>query len=125
MDRRGRLAGADFIRALACLLVLAHHLVLRLDLGKLSPSLRPTFEFFRFGNYGVSLFFVLSGFLLARPFWSALDRGLPPPSLKIDAQPVFCRDIGWRLSSHSASASRFSTFRSTGSSSAVSSPVFS
>jgi peptidoglycan/LPS O-acetylase OafA/YrhL len=85
MDRRGRLAGADFIRALACLLVLAHHLVLRLDLGKLSPFLRPTFEFFRFGNYGVSLFFVLSGFLLARPFWSALDRGLPPPSLKIYA----------------------------------------
>ncbi|PZM09554.1 acyltransferase family protein [Rhizobium tubonense] len=85
MDRTGRMAGVDFTRALACLMVLVHHLVLRLNFDKLSPEQLPAFEFSRFGNYGVSLFFVLSGFLLARPFWSALDKGAPLPSLKIYA----------------------------------------
>ncbi|KAA0698662.1 acyltransferase [Neorhizobium sp. P12A] len=81
-ERETRLAGADFIRTLACLLVLAHHLVLRLDVSKVDGALRPAFELTRFGNYGVALFFVLSGFLLARPFWTALDRGTEMPSLK-------------------------------------------
>lgn len=78
----GRLAGADFMRALACLLVLIHHLVLRLDFNAVSDGIRPMFELARFGNYGVSIFFVLSGFLLARPFWIALDNKQSPPSLK-------------------------------------------
>jgi peptidoglycan/LPS O-acetylase OafA/YrhL len=85
MDRGGRLYGADFIRALACLMVLVHHLTLRLNFRKVPADLLPAFEFSRFGNYGVSLFFVLSGFLLARPFWSALDTGAPMPSLRIYA----------------------------------------
>jgi peptidoglycan/LPS O-acetylase OafA/YrhL len=85
VDRGGRLCGADFIRALACLMVLVHHLTLRLNFSKLPPNLLPTFEFSRFGNYGVTLFFVLSGFLLARPFWSALDKGLAIPSLRVYA----------------------------------------
>jgi peptidoglycan/LPS O-acetylase OafA/YrhL len=84
-EQEARLAGTDFIRALACLLVLAHHLVLRLDVGKVADGLRPAFELTRFGNYGVALFFALSGFLLARPFWIALDRGTDMPSLKIYA----------------------------------------
>jgi peptidoglycan/LPS O-acetylase OafA/YrhL len=37
------------------------------------------------GGFGVGMFFVLSGFLLARPFWQALDEGKPLPSLKIYA----------------------------------------
>lgn len=85
MTKRGHLAGADFIRALACIMVLTHHLVLRLDLDRLSPHMRPVFETLRFGSYGVALFFVLSGFLLSLPFWAALDRGADMPSLKIYA----------------------------------------
>ena len=83
MDSNGRLAGADFIRALACIMVLVHHLVLRIDLGRLPADLRYLFEIARFGNYGVALFFVLSGYLLSRPFWSAFDRDAPLPSLRI------------------------------------------
>lgn len=73
------------MRALACLMVLAHHLVLRLDWGRVAVELRPLLELARFGSYGVSIFFVLSGFLLARPFWIALDGGLCMPSLKVYA----------------------------------------
>jgi peptidoglycan/LPS O-acetylase OafA/YrhL len=80
-----RLAGADFIRASACLLVLLHHLILRLDVSKAPPGLRTAFDIGRFGSFGVALFFVLSGFLLARPFWTALDRGGPMPSLRVFA----------------------------------------
>lgn len=85
MDREGRLKGADFMRALACLMVLAHHLVLRLDWSRVATGLRPGLELARFGSYGVAIFFVLSGFLLARPFWIALDGGLSMPPLKIYA----------------------------------------
>jgi peptidoglycan/LPS O-acetylase OafA/YrhL len=85
MDGRTRLAGADFMRAMACLMVLAHHLALRMDFSKMPDALSLPFHLARFGNYGVSVFFVLSGFLLARPFWRALDRGEPMPSLTIYA----------------------------------------
>jgi len=84
-EKRGNALGADFIRALACMMVLAHHLVLRIDLDRLSPMLRPVFETARFGSYGVSLFFVLSGFLLSRPFWQALDDNASLPSLRLYA----------------------------------------
>lgn len=77
-----RLLGADFVRAAACLTVLFHHLAQRMswnaDLGFV--------EWFRvfaqIGTFGVAMFFVLSGFLLARPFWQALDSGAPAPSLR-------------------------------------------
>lgn len=72
------LAGADGVRALACLWVFGHHVVLLLDLphrgaGKL---------FGRYGPLGVVVFFVLSGFLLAQPWWRALASGGPPPDLR-------------------------------------------
>lgn len=81
MRPQERLAGADFLRATACLLVLAHHLALRLDMRRIPDELASTAHILRFGNFGVAIFFVLSGFLLARPFWRALDAGSDMPSL--------------------------------------------
>lgn len=80
-----RLHGADFIRASACFIVLFHHLAQRVDFqSELGAS---TFlqVFNSAGGFGVGMFFVLSGFLLARPFWQALDAGRPMPSLSIYA----------------------------------------
>ncbi|MBY3597506.1 acyltransferase family protein [Rhizobium bangladeshense] len=82
MRSQDRLAGADFLRAMACLLVLAHHLALRLDMRRIPDELATTANVLRFGNFGVAIFFVLSGFLLARPFWRALDAGGAMPSLR-------------------------------------------
>ena len=70
-----RLLGADFARASACLAVLAHHLAQRLDPNILPAAARPFYFIMLKGAFGVSVFFVLSGFLLARPLWLALDSG--------------------------------------------------
>jgi peptidoglycan/LPS O-acetylase OafA/YrhL len=78
-----RLGGADFVRAAACLMVLVHHLVLRLDPFVLPPLLAHIYSALVEGLFGVGVFFVLSGFLLARPFWTALDAGEPMPSLRV------------------------------------------
>lgn len=80
-----RLLGADFLRAAACLMVLFHHLAFRMDMGNVPSAARPIMGFLITGSFGVSIFFVLSGFLLARPFWLALDRNAPMPSLRIYA----------------------------------------
>jgi hypothetical protein len=75
------LLGADFLRAIACLLVLLHHLAFRMPGDKVPILFKPVHSFLVMGSFGVSIFFVLSGFLLARPFWLALDQGAPMPSL--------------------------------------------
>jgi peptidoglycan/LPS O-acetylase OafA/YrhL len=80
--RDKRLTGLDFLRALACLLVFAHHTVQRLNYDALSGAWRPFYLFFNMGACGVAIFFLLSGFLLARPFWLAFDSGQPMPSLR-------------------------------------------
>jgi len=77
-----RLLGADFLRAAACMLVLLHHLAFRMDMRQVPDLFRPVMQFFVMGSFGVSVFFMLSGFLLARPFWLALDRGEAMPSLR-------------------------------------------
>ncbi len=82
MQRDARLAGADVMRAVACLLVLAHHLVLRIDISQASPGVQSALIIARFGNFGVAIFFVLSGYLLARPFWRALDGHCAMPDIK-------------------------------------------
>jgi peptidoglycan/LPS O-acetylase OafA/YrhL len=80
-----RLLGADFLRAVACMMVLLHHLAFRIS-GDTVPDLwRGVHSFLVMGSFGVSVFFMLSGFLLARPFWLALDGGKPMPSLGIYA----------------------------------------
>ena len=77
-----RLAGADFVRALACIMVVGSHVAQRI-----SPDVLPAWGktaqlIWMMGTFGVGAFFVLSGYLLARPFWVALDAGEPMPSLR-------------------------------------------
>ncbi|MGB3338394.1 MAG: acyltransferase [Devosia sp.] len=80
-----RLHGADFIRASACFIVLFHHLAQRIDFRS-ELGTNPFAQVFNsVGGFGVAMFFVLSGFLLARPFWQALDAGEPMPSLRVYA----------------------------------------
>jgi len=75
------IAGADGVRALACLMVLGHHLGQRLNPMAMSPSIQAADFFLWSLSSGVSVFFVLSGMLLSRPFWDAWLDGRPMPSL--------------------------------------------
>lgn len=81
----GRLLGADFVRASACLIVLFHHLTQKIDFRTPLGELDLAQVLANGGTFGVGIFFVLSGFLLSRPFWQALDRGEAMPSLRIYA----------------------------------------
>ncbi|MDV3251381.1 acyltransferase [Devosia sp. BK] len=82
MNQDNRLLGADFLRATACMGVLLHHLAFRMDMNSVPDAIQPVLRFLVYGSFGVSVFFVLSGFLLARPFWLALDAGKPMPSMR-------------------------------------------
>lgn len=77
-----RLYGADFMRAAACLIVFFHHLSQRMSWREDLGFMEWFKVFTQTGGFGVAIFFVLSGFLLARPFWRALDAGEPMPSLR-------------------------------------------
>lgn len=79
--RDDRLTGLDFLRALACLLVFLHHTAQRLDVQAMGAGWRAYYRFADMGAFGVGIFFLLSGFLLAYPFWVAFDAGRPMPSL--------------------------------------------
>jgi peptidoglycan/LPS O-acetylase OafA/YrhL len=81
----GRLLGADFVRASACLIVLFHHLTQKIDFRSPLGDADIAQVLANGGTFGVGIFFVLSGFLLARPFWQALDRHEAMPSLRIYA----------------------------------------
>jgi peptidoglycan/LPS O-acetylase OafA/YrhL len=74
----GRLAGIEGIRALAACWVLAFHVWDDTDGVKTGPVSKA----FLHGTIGVTLFFVLSGFLLYRPFAGAVVRGAPRPSVR-------------------------------------------
>jgi peptidoglycan/LPS O-acetylase OafA/YrhL len=85
MDADRRLLGADFVRACACFVVVFHHLVQRMGFSADLPYLGWMQIFGVIGGLGVAMFFLLSGFLLARPFWQALERREPMPSLRVYA----------------------------------------
>jgi len=81
-DGPGRLSGADGVRALACLAVIVFHCVQRLYPYQLSDAAQEVQAFILVWDVGVSVFFVLSGFLLSIPFWRAYLEGGSLPSLR-------------------------------------------
>lgn len=80
-----RLPGADLVRVLACAMVLVHHLCQRLSPQAIDVVYRKFLAVGMMGYFGVAAFFVLSGYLLARPFWLAYDAARPRPSLQVYA----------------------------------------
>lgn len=79
---KSRLAGADGLRAIACLLVVWHHTAQKLNPDGVSPLVGALHFLGMRGEVGVSLFFVLSGCLLSVPFWASFVEGKPFPSIK-------------------------------------------
>ncbi len=79
---KGRISGADGVRALAALGVIFHHLFQKLQAGTQSPWLQDVHGMIIKGAAGVSVFFVLSGMLLSYPFWRAYFEKRPLPSLR-------------------------------------------
>lgn len=77
-----RLTGADGIRAIACLSVIMHHLSQKLAGPPQKPWIQEMQSVLLLGNSGVSLFFLLSGFLLSFPFWSAYLDNKPYPGIR-------------------------------------------
>ncbi|MFC3831932.1 MULTISPECIES: acyltransferase family protein [Deinococcus] len=87
----GTLAGADAVRAAACLMVIFHHLSQRLNGNDQSGVIREIQSFVMSGAVGVSAFFVLSGLLLSLPFWRRYLAGRNRPSLPEYARRRFLR----------------------------------
>lgn len=79
--RRLHINGADGFRAIACLLVLYHHLTQKMNPDSTPEWFRPIHHFGMRGEVGVSLFFVLSGALLSFPYWKSLVGGMARPHL--------------------------------------------
>lgn len=77
-----QLTGADGVRAIACLSVILHHVSQRLAMPAQKHWLQEVQSVVLLGNSGVSLFFVLSGFLLSFPFWSAYLDNEAYPSIR-------------------------------------------
>jgi peptidoglycan/LPS O-acetylase OafA/YrhL len=79
--RRFHIKGADGLRAIACLLVLYHHLTQKMNPDSAPGWFKPIHHFGMRGEVGVSLFFVLSGALLSFPYWKSLLSGESKPRL--------------------------------------------
>lgn len=90
--RTGALRGADGVRALASLMVICGHLVMRLDIDSQRPWLQDLLHFVRNWGFAVSGFFVLSGVLLSLPFWRRYLAGHAAPALGTYTSRRF-----WRL----------------------------
>ena len=67
---------------MACILVIYHHVSQRLDPGASPRWLQILHYIGMRGEVGVSVFFVLSGCLLATPFWNAFIGNTPKPKLR-------------------------------------------
>ena len=85
------LAGADGVRAIACLMVVFSHLAQRLNMPEQAPTMQTVQAFLMKGSFGVSAFFVLSGMLLSLPFWTRYLEGKPLPNLLEYARRRFLR----------------------------------
>jgi peptidoglycan/LPS O-acetylase OafA/YrhL len=84
-NRSTRLSGIDGVRALAATSVLVYHVWLYSYLGEDGSGgvdLGATTKLFDSMRAGVTLFFVLSGFLLFRPYVASALRGKPWPSTR-------------------------------------------
>lgn len=81
-EQSKHLVGADGLRALACMGVIFHHLSQNLDMHRQSTVVQEIQSFMLMGNIGVSIFFVLSGYLLAFPFWKQYLNDGDYPSIK-------------------------------------------
>ena len=77
-----KLTGADGLRCLACLAVITHHLSQKLIINVQPLWIQDLHAFALMGNIGVSIFFILSGFLLSYPFWNNYLKGENFPSIK-------------------------------------------
>jgi peptidoglycan/LPS O-acetylase OafA/YrhL len=86
-----RIAGADGLRAIACLLVVWHHTSQKFN-PENAPSLVKGIHYLGMrGEVGVSLFFVLSGCLLSLPFWNNFVSNKEFPSLSVYARNRIAR----------------------------------
>lgn len=75
--------GADGIRAVACFMVVFHHASQRIKLDLMPNWVQEIGKFMLTGSAGVSVFFVLSGFLLSIPFCEAYFEEKKFPNIKI------------------------------------------
>ena len=82
MSSTTRMRGADGLRAFACLAVVFHHLIQRLNPENLTEPFSTLHFIAMRGEVGVSIFFVLSGALLSHPFWMAHLAGTEKPSFR-------------------------------------------
>ncbi|MCR2808913.1 MULTISPECIES: acyltransferase [unclassified Microbacterium] len=74
-----RLAGIEGIRGIAALLVVAHHTTRYLTDGR--SAVGGVFSLTEMAQHGLTVFFVLSGFLLYRPFVYSLIAGRRAPTI--------------------------------------------
>lgn len=81
-EHDSQVIGADGLRAIACFAVITHHLTQNLAMSEQAVWVQKLQSFLLMGNVGVSIFFVLSGFLLALPFWRQYLHGREFPSVK-------------------------------------------
>jgi len=72
-----KIVGADLLRSFACLAVFGHHLATAMHAPGLPSAVQAFAHLLDYGKFGVAVFFVLSGFLLGRPFWRQLDTDKP------------------------------------------------
>jgi peptidoglycan/LPS O-acetylase OafA/YrhL len=77
-----RLAGIEGMRAVAALAIVVYHVYLYAAPGATYAPLGPAEKLADALQAGVTLFFLLSGFLLFRPYVASVVRGAPLPRLR-------------------------------------------